>query len=60
MPEVAGYGIAGKTGSAEKIGPSGYDDHRLISSFSAVFPYDNPRYAVMVLLDEPKGLPGNL
>jgi len=53
--EAAGYRVAGKTGTAEKPHRGGYDSSRLISSFSAVFPYDDPQYAVLVLLDEPQG-----
>ncbi|MFS2318380.1 peptidoglycan D,D-transpeptidase FtsI family protein [Maricaulis sp. D1M11] len=50
-----GYCVAGKTGTAEKPGRGGYDRNRLISSFSAVFPADDPQYAVLVLVDEPHG-----
>jgi cell division protein FtsI (penicillin-binding protein 3) len=53
--EAAGFRVAGKTGTAEKPSRGGYDRNRLISSFSAVFPYDDPQYAVLVLLDEPQG-----
>jgi cell division protein FtsI (penicillin-binding protein 3) len=53
--EALGYLVAGKTGTAEKPGRGGYDSDRLISSFSAVFPYDDPQYAILVLLDEPHG-----
>lgn len=53
--EAQGYRVAGKTGTAEKPHRGGYDSSRLISSFSAVFPYDDPQYAVLVLLDEPQG-----
>tara|TARA_R110000868_G_scaffold53249_5_gene167353 strand:+ start:2145 stop:3836 length:1692 start_codon:yes stop_codon:yes gene_type:complete len=53
--EAAGYLVAGKTGTAEKPSRGGYDRNRLISTFSAVFPYNDPQYAVLVLLDEPQG-----
>jgi len=53
--EALGFQVAGKTGTAEKPGRGGYDADRLISSFSAIFPYDDPQYAVFVLLDEPQG-----
>ena len=53
--EAIGYRVAGKTGTAEKPTRGGYDRDRLISSFSAVFPYDDPQYALLVLLDEPQG-----
>lgn len=53
--EVPGYRVAGKTGTAEKPDRGGYSRNRLISSFSAVFPYDDPQYVVLVMLDEPQG-----
>jgi cell division protein FtsI (penicillin-binding protein 3) len=53
--EAEGYEVAGKTGTAEKAGPSGYDANRRVSSFAGVFPAREPRYAILVLLDEPKG-----
>ncbi|MDH3658466.1 MAG: penicillin-binding protein 2 [Alphaproteobacteria bacterium] len=53
--QVPGYLIGGKTGSADKAGPKGYGDKRLLSSFIGAFPIDDPRYLVLVTLDEPKG-----
>ena len=53
--EVIGYDVGGKTGTAEMPGPrGGYVRNALRSSFAAVFPMDKPRYAVMVLMDQPK------
>jgi cell division protein FtsI (penicillin-binding protein 3) len=53
--DVPGYDVGGKTGSAEKAGPHGYQAHKLVTSFCAVLPIDDPRYLVFVLLDEPHG-----
>lgn len=53
--EVEGYEVGGKTGTAEKPGAHGYDRKRLISSFIGVFPVSSPKYAVFVVVDEPKG-----
>ncbi len=53
--DVKGYSIGGKTGTAEKSAGGGYDRKKLISSFAGAFPMDNPRYALMVMVDEPKG-----
>lgn len=53
--DADGFEVAGKTGTAEKVGPNGYDINRRVSSFAGVFPAHEPRYAVLVLLDEPKG-----
>lgn len=54
--DVPGYDVGGKTGSAEKsAGRRGYQAHKLVTSFCAVFPVENPRYLVLVVLDEPHG-----
>lgn len=53
--EVAGFQVGGKTGTAEKKAGRGYSDNKRLSSFIGVFPMDAPRYAVMVMVDEPKG-----
>lgn len=52
--DVPGYDVGGKTGSAQKPGPHGYQ-HKLVTSFCAAFPIDDPRYLVFVVLDEPHG-----
>jgi cell division protein FtsI (penicillin-binding protein 3) len=53
--DVPGYGVAGKTGTAEKSGVGGYHKKALLSSFIACFPVSDPRYVVLVMIDEPKG-----
>ncbi|MEE2526327.1 penicillin-binding protein 2 [Hyphobacterium sp. HN65] len=53
--DAPGFRVAGKTGTAEIPTRGGYDEDRLISSFSAVFPYDDPQYVVLVILEEPQG-----
>jgi cell division protein FtsI (penicillin-binding protein 3) len=53
--DVPGYDVGGKTGSAEKNEHGRYIAHKLLTSFCAVFPIDNPRYLVFVMLDEPHG-----
>jgi cell division protein FtsI (penicillin-binding protein 3) len=55
LADVPGYNVGGKTGSAEKAVNGRYVAHKLLTSFCAVFPIDNPRYLVFVLLDEPHG-----
>jgi cell division protein FtsI (penicillin-binding protein 3) len=52
--DVPGLGVGGKTGTAEKPGRGGYNRSSLLSSFIGVFPIDAPRYAVLVMLDEPQ------
>ena len=53
--DAPGFRVGGKTGSAEKPGAGGYRRHSLVSTFAAAFPMDNPRYVVLVMIDEPKG-----
>jgi cell division protein FtsI (penicillin-binding protein 3) len=52
--EVAGYFVGGKTGTAEKVGRGAYKKHSNVSAFMSVFPMNAPRYAVYMMLDEPK------
>jgi cell division protein FtsI (penicillin-binding protein 3) len=54
--EAAGYLVGGKTGTAEKQVGGQYKRKALISSFIAAFPMHAPRYVVMAMLDEPKGI----
>ena len=54
--DAQGFLLGGKTGTADKPGRRGYGGRRVISSFVAVFPFDRPRYAILALFDEPKGL----
>ena len=52
--EVAGYAVAGKTGTADKPKPTGgYYDDRVIATFASLFPAHDPRYVLIVTLDEP-------
>jgi cell division protein FtsI (penicillin-binding protein 3) len=53
--DIPGYNVGGKTGSAEKPGKHGYQEHSLVTSFFATFPAEDPRYVVFVMLDEPHG-----
>jgi cell division protein FtsI (penicillin-binding protein 3) len=53
--DATGYRVGGKTGSAEKNFGGRYSKTKLISTFAAAFPMDRPRYAVVVVLDEPHG-----
>lgn len=55
LADVPGYDVGGKTGSAQKNDHGRYIAHKLLTSFCAVFPVDNPRYIVFVMLDEPHG-----
>ncbi|MEO1561804.1 MAG: penicillin-binding protein 2 [Pseudomonadota bacterium] len=55
LADVPGYGVSGKTGSAEKIKKTGgYEDDKLITTFASIFPYDDPQYVLVVSMDEPE------
>lgn len=52
--QIAGYRIAGKTGTARKHRPGGgYEDKKHVVSFVGYAPASNPRYIVAVMVDEP-------
>lgn len=52
-----GYKVAGKTGTAQKILPGGgYSTSEYIASFIGFAPADNPRIAVLVVVDAPQGV----
>ncbi|MEQ6248433.1 penicillin-binding protein 2 [Sulfitobacter sp. HNIBRBA3233] len=52
--EVPGYYVAGKTGSADKPRPSGgYYADKTITTFATMFPVHDPKYVLVVTLDEP-------
>ena len=52
--EVPGYHVAGKTGTADKPGPrGGYLEDKVINTFASFFPADNPKYVLILTLDEP-------
>jgi cell division protein FtsI (penicillin-binding protein 3) len=55
--DVPGYRVGGKTGTAEKVINGRYSSDRLLNSFIGAFPMDDPRYAIIVMLDEPHATP---
>lgn len=54
---VEGYEVAGKTGTADKPRPTGgYYGNKVVSTFASVFPASNPRYVLVLSLDEPSAM----
>ncbi|WP_294610858.1 penicillin-binding transpeptidase domain-containing protein, partial [uncultured Roseovarius sp.] len=53
--EVKGYEVGGKTGTADKPKPmGGYYEDKVIATFASVFPVSDPKYVLVVTLDEPE------
>jgi cell division protein FtsI (penicillin-binding protein 3) len=51
---VKGYDVGGKTGTADKPDPQGgYYKRKVISTFASIFPASDPKYVLVVMLDEP-------
>ncbi|MCS6760833.1 MAG: penicillin-binding protein 2 [Candidatus Devosia symbiotica] len=52
--EALGYRVGGKTGTAEKVVDGRYSSNKVTNFFGSAFPLDNPRYAMIIMVDEPK------
>lgn len=52
---VAGYSIGGKTGTAQKYSGGAIAQGKYISSFIGFAPASDPKYAVLMIVDEPQG-----
>lgn len=52
---VAGYTIGGKTGTAQKYVNGAIAQGKYVSSFIGFAPADDPKYAVLMIVDEPQG-----
>ncbi|HPA02414.1 MAG TPA: penicillin-binding protein 2 [Chiayiivirga sp.] len=50
---ISGYLVAGKSGTSRKAGAGGYD-RRYVSLFAGLVPATQPRFAVVVMVDDPK------
>jgi cell division protein FtsI (penicillin-binding protein 3) len=51
---AGGYRIGGKTGTAEKVVNGKYSTSLNFNAFASAFPMDNPKYTMIVVIDEPK------
>ncbi|HSI41462.1 MAG TPA: penicillin-binding protein 2 [Xanthobacteraceae bacterium] len=59
LAKIAGaYYPGGKTGTAEKVINGRYSSTKLLTTFTGIFPMDDPQYLVLVMLDEPQAVPG--
>ncbi len=52
---VPGYRIAGKTGTVKKSGAGGYVEDSYLALFAGLAPASDPRLAMVVMIDEPRG-----
>jgi cell division protein FtsI (penicillin-binding protein 3) len=59
--EVEGYAVGGKTGTADKpkARGGGYYDDKVIATFASIFPAHDPKYVLVVTLDEPVEISGD-
>ncbi|MBI3923801.1 MAG: stage V sporulation protein D, partial [Armatimonadetes bacterium] len=55
LAAVPGYHVSGKTGSAQKVEHGVYARGKFVSSFVGFLPAEDPKIAVLVVADEPKG-----
>lgn len=52
--DPAGFRLGGKTGTAEKVVNGRYSSEKSLAIFASAFPMDAPRYAMVIMVDEPK------
>jgi cell division protein FtsI (penicillin-binding protein 3) len=58
--DVPGLRVGGKTGTAEKVINGRYSKNHRLNSFVGAFPMDDPRYVVLLMLDEPQPVPESM
>jgi cell division protein FtsI (penicillin-binding protein 3) len=51
---IKGYRVAGKTGTTHKVEGSGYSDAKYRASFAGIVPVSQPRFVMLVSIDEPR------
>ena len=56
---ILGYHVAGKTGTARKFSSTGGYSRDYVALFAGVVPVENPRFAMVVLIDEPDASKGH-
>lgn len=55
LAAIPGFTVAGKTGTAQKAGPGGYQPGRYVPNFVGFVPAESPRLVAVVILEEPHG-----
>ncbi|MCX6796208.1 MAG: penicillin-binding protein 2 [Candidatus Falkowbacteria bacterium] len=55
--KLSGYYVAGKTGTAQIAEKSGYSENRTTHTFIGFTPSDDPKFVMLVKLDDPKDAP---
>ena len=59
IADVSGYFVGGKTGTADKpSAQGGYDKEKNITNFASIFPINEPKYVLVVTLDEAQDTSG--
>lgn len=53
LAAVHGFKVGGKTGTARKVGESGYEDSRHVAWFAGIAPLDEPEIVMVVAINEP-------
>jgi cell division protein FtsI (penicillin-binding protein 3) len=53
LANVEGYQVGGKTGTAEQVNNSIYSNTK-INTFASIFPTENPKYVLVVMLESTK------
>jgi cell division protein FtsI (penicillin-binding protein 3) len=58
---VPGFQVAGKTGTAQKVDPrGGYLSGRYVTSFVGFMPAEDPRFTLLIMLDDPTAREGEV
>jgi len=53
---IEGIRVGGKSGTSQKFTETGYEDEVVVVSFIGIAPINDPKYVVLVVVDEPKDL----
>jgi len=56
---ISGFRVAGKTGTSQKVDPKSkkYSRTKYVATFVGFVPLEHPRLVILVVIDEPKGIP---